>query len=528
MNLKIFPRHSIYVASEKTADFIIDTEISYIHGEPWDRQYGSNNGGTVDFLIQGEGLMVYSYGYPNKTGNVVPVSLSSFTPRMEPYPITVTVSEGAVDYHATTNLFYLPEPKATTGSVVKIDNLYGSLLYRNPTTNGTFQRVFPYGFYGDYSGTFAKCEANVEDYVSKGFNVVNLVEDFSGANMTAVIDTMDRLNLFLQYDMRHSYRNLSAIAEQVPLVKDHPSLLTWYTADEPDGWQYDLDSTEKAHKAIAELDMYHPIALVLNCQNYHFREYTAGADIIMEDAYPVGINATYSVKWDTPCTDTLGDCGCDNCVGSLLDVPNRIDNYEQYNAWIGGAATRKPIWAVPQSFGSEDYWSRYPTAPEVWAMDLMALNHGARARLGWIYTVGDENATPETKKAQNETLEAAAALAKVVTKSPVADYLTSITLTLLKDGNTGGLDVGFWRGKTDGLLCIVNPTEKPIDPAEVELPSEIWTVKIASEPWGSVGWDLLGPKLVKKKGGLPGYATSCVIVTWPGGPKQGAPPADTL
>ena len=368
------------------------------------------------------------------------------------------------------------------------------------------------------SGTFNKSQANIEDYAAKGFNVVNMVEDFAGDNMTAVIDTMDRLNLFLQYDMRHSYRNLSAIAEQVPLVKDHPSLLTWYTADEPDGWQYDLNSTKEAYDVIAKLDPYHPIALVLNCQNYYFREYTAGADIIMEDAYPIGINATYSRKWETPCNETLGDCGCDNCVGSLLDVPNRIDDYQAYGAWIGGAAKRKPIWAVPQAFGNQDYWDRYPTAAEVWAMDLMALNHGAKARLGWIYTVSDGEASSEAKgalSAQNQTLEAAAPLAKFLTKSPVVDYMTSSDLILLYDGNQDGLDVGFWCNPKDGLLCIVNPTDKPIDPAEVELPDGIWTIKIVSEPWGNVGWDLLGPKLVtRKKGGLPGHATSCVLIKW--------------
>lgn len=28
---------------------------------------------------------------------------------------------------------------------------------------------------------------------------------------------------------------------------------------------------------------------VLNCENYYFKEYTAGADIVMEDAYPVDL-----------------------------------------------------------------------------------------------------------------------------------------------------------------------------------------------------------------------------------------------
>lgn len=527
MDLRVMPRYNIYIEGETNADLIVDAEISYIRGEPWDLGYIKNNGGKVDLMIQGHRIQYFTAAVPGKLGNVVSIPLNTLTPQMEPYTITVSITSTSSWYEATTKLFYLPEKNH--GSVVKVDNLFGGLLYRNPTTHGAFKSVFPYGFYGDYSGTFNKSHANIETYVSKGFNVVNLVEDFSSTDMTPVLKTLDRLNLLFQYDMRHSYRNLSSVMEQIPLVKNHPSLLTWYTADEPDGWGDDLGATKAAYNAIAQADPYHPVALVLNCQNYHFREYTAGADIIMEDAYPIGINATYSVKWGTPCNTTLGDCGCDNCVGSLLDVPNRIDQFKEYGAWLGGAAVRKPIWAVPQAFGNEDYWRRYPTVPEVWAMDLLALNHGAKARLAWIYSVAEKSSSSSAKRDidfQNQTFEAASSLAKVLTASPVMDYLTGVPLTLLQDGNKGGLDIGFWRNKTDGLLCIVNPTEKTVNPAEIDLPPDIWTVRILSEPWGSVGWDLRGPKLIaKQSAGLAGYTTSCVLIAWvkTAGPGGGDP-----
>lgn len=45
------------------------------------------------------------------------------------------------------------------------------------------------------------------------------------------------------------------------------------------------------------LDGYHPTSLVLNCENYHWSDYSAGGDIIMQDTYPIGINATWSVRW---------------------------------------------------------------------------------------------------------------------------------------------------------------------------------------------------------------------------------------
>ena len=51
-----------------------------------------------------------------------------------------------------------------------------------------------------------------------------------------MFDALDDYNILYQYDMRGSYLNLTQVAAQIPLVKDRPGLLTYYTADEPDGW----------------------------------------------------------------------------------------------------------------------------------------------------------------------------------------------------------------------------------------------------------------------------------------------------
>ena len=71
------------------------------------------------------------------------------------------------------------------------------------------------------------------------------------------------------------------------------------------------DAPSKAYKRVNELDGYHPVSLVLNCQNYFFTEYThQSADIILGDPYTIGINATWSVVYNTSCTEDYGDCGC--------------------------------------------------------------------------------------------------------------------------------------------------------------------------------------------------------------------------
>lgn len=511
LDVQVTPRHSIYVGSESAIEVIVDAALSYYHGSSYSGA-ASAGGRASDSLrfsiaVGGNAVLSGSVGV-NTTDNVFSFNVSQITPSTTAYPLTLTGSTtSGGNYTASSELFYLPEK--TTGSVVKIDRLYGSILYRSNNTDNTFKPYFPYGYYGSYSGYF-NVTGNPTEYADLGFNALNPVVDFADTDLTYTLDEMDGIDLLFQYDMRNSYQNLTSVAEQIPLVKDHPSLLTYYTADEPDGWGYTFDSTTDAYDLLASEDKYHPTALVLNCQNYYFKEYSAGADIVMEDAYPVGINATYSTKWDTPVNLTYGDCGCDNCAGSfnLLNVPARVDDLRAYAAWLGGAgsaAARKPVWAVPQAFSGEAYWSRDPTAAETWAMDLLAFNHGAKGRLAWIYPPSDV------------LRDATSLLAKVVTVSPVVDYLTGANPVLLRDGRAGNgtLDVAYWSSEdVDGVLVgVVNPVNATVSTSvTIALPEGVNVSEISSQPWGDVSWVLDGSNLVSA-GGLEGLATSYIVLT---------------
>lgn len=492
----------------------MDASLSYYHGStylPGSVSTGNSSSDSLDFTVTVQDQVVVSGTVGiNTTDNLFSFNVSQLTPSTTAYAVTLTGSTaGGGNYTASSELFYLPAK--TTGSIVKIDRLYGSILYSNNNTGGVFKPYFPYGYYGSYSGYF-NVTGNPTAYADAGFNALNPVTDFSDGDMTYTIDEMDGTDVLFQYDMRNSYQNLTSIAQQIPLVKDHPSLLTYYTADEPDGWGYTFDSTTDAYDLLASLDKYHPTALVLNCQNYYFQEYSAGADIIMEDAYPVGVNTTYSTKWDTPVNATYGDCGCDNCVQAwdLLNVAARVDDLRQYAAWLfgdGAAAARKPVWAVPQAFSGEQYWSRDPTAEEAWAMDLLAFNHGAKGRLAWIYPPSDVLAA------------SAARLARVVTVAPVVDFLAGANPVLLRDGRagdgSGSLDVAYWaRGAGEGegvLVGVVNPFNATLSSVQIPLPSGLDVSAVASTPWGNVSWTLEGSTLVAD-GGLPGLATSYVIL----------------
>ena len=53
-----------------------------------------------------------------------------------------------------------------------------------------------------------------------------------------------------------------------------------------------FNTTTTMYDLINFLSRYHPVLLVLNCENYYWLEYLAGTDIIMQDSYPISINAT--------------------------------------------------------------------------------------------------------------------------------------------------------------------------------------------------------------------------------------------
>jgi hypothetical protein len=501
--VQVEPRHSIYVSSEKTATFIVDAALSQYHGEPYrnsTQQLGDPdvqpfNDLYFNILLEStDQVLVTNNVSVNSTDNLFDFDISTLKPQLDAYDIVLSgaSADGNQTFSATTKLFYLPDK--TTGSVTKIDNLNGGLLFRNNATNNEFVPFIAFGFYTSYGGYLELSLDNVKKYYDLGYSAIHPVSSYS-PNLTVILDYFDELNLPFQYDMRGTYQNLTSVEEEVNLAKDYSTLLTWYTADEPDGNQDPFNATSLAYDTITKIDKYHPVGVVLNCQNYFFDEYSQGADFLMEDAYPIGINATWSKKWDTPCNTTYGDCGCDNCLGELQDVSNRIDDLARYQEYLGQSP--KPIWAVPQSFDGEQYWDRNPTEDETWVMNQLSLNHGAKSIMMWTFPTLDHLATANSLQS------------KVITKSPVLDLLTGTQPQALSIPGHQLLDVAYWIVGSQALVSVVNLAYAETS-SEISIQLPFDAAAISSTPWGSVDWKLSGNALEVQ--GLNATATSLVIL----------------
>jgi hypothetical protein len=464
----------------------------------------------LDFEIYNEenGALVVRNSVPvNSTGRVFGFSFSSFTPRETPYQVSIygTSPDGEQSFTASTQVYILPS--RSYGSAVRIDNLFGGLYVQNVFNNWDgWYPVFQNGYYAD--GSYVTPSTNISfehlnTYSAQGFNAINVVPDGSGPDssfpptLAQYWDRMDELNLLNIYDMRYSYRNATQVNDQVSMWKNRTSLFMWYTGDEPDGTSDALNATLITYNQLKSLDPYHPVSLVLNCENYYYAEYASGADIIFEDAYPVGINATWSIPWGTPCNLTYGDCGCDNCDGTLTDVSTRLDQITNYQANIDGQGS-KPNWAVLQAFGNQDYWQSVPSPAEIENMMVLAVNHNAKGITYWEYPSTDEINVESGK------------LGNVLKTAPALDFLfgSNAIKNLPVDGEPL-VDASAWIVGSKMMVGVASEEYVDFDSTiTITLPQA--AASVDQVLYGNSTWSVTGNKL--SKSGLKGLETGILVL----------------
>lgn len=146
--------------------------------------------------------------------------------------------------------------------------------------------------------------------------------------------------------------NIKLFKEEIEALKNHPAILSWYIADEPDGQGILPETLENFYRIITEIDPYHPISVVIMSAEPG-RKFANSCDIIMCDTYPVP---------NSPAKEVVA------AVQGLFDELK----YE------------KAIWYVPQTFGGNEWWLREPTPEEIRMMTWGATLSGARGHQAFI------------------------------------------------------------------------------------------------------------------------------------------------
>ena len=213
----------------------------------------------------------------------------------------------------------------------------------------------PQSVYADYGSV----ERVVEEEATQGINAISpyLDGDAEGRRqgrekLMKLFDRCAQVGLKVQLDVRFASQEpqdeakWAWLKEEVAAFRDHPALLSYYLADEPElGWATP-EQCERGYQKLKELDPTHPVTMVF-CQSQAAARYAKGMDIIMTDPYPIP---------NGPITNVV-----DFCDGIRRDTFDAL-----------------PLWIVPQAFGGGEWWQREPSRQEMRAMTYLALIHGCK------------------------------------------------------------------------------------------------------------------------------------------------------
>lgn len=158
---------------------------------------------------------------------------------------------------------------------------------------------------------------------------------------------------------RHGLMTIPYPTEEWLAVKDHPSILSWYLYDEPEGHGKSPEDMRREYERVHSLDPTRPIGLCHYLWDA-LEKYKDSADFVMSDVYPVLAKRNQG----------------------LTPVSDHIDRLHHLHG------PGFPVWAAIQVFGGPDTeggkWAA-PTPIEVRCMTYLAVAHGAKGVLFFSY-----------------------------------------------------------------------------------------------------------------------------------------------
>lgn len=236
LDVQLRPRYSLYLDSEKTGEFVVNAPLSQFFGKPWPN---STTEGSEQFvfsinLTSNDDPLVENRIAINSTGNVFGFDLSLLTASLDPIQVVLYGGPEGGDpmWTATTELYYLPDK--TNGSVTKLDNLNGGMLFRNGASNNKFEPLLAYGFYSSFDGFLRNVTRNdtsvLQHYADLGLNGITPLTNYRDS--AVVFDAMNKMDLKFMFDMREYYKNLTMVQEQVIRARDADAIFAYWTSDE--------------------------------------------------------------------------------------------------------------------------------------------------------------------------------------------------------------------------------------------------------------------------------------------------------
>lgn len=331
-------------------------------------------------------------------------------------------------------------------NAVKIERVNGGIF-----TNGLV--MIPFGFYTNFPVELSL----LDEEAVHGFNMISPYQKNDKKSLKSRKAYMDRcadLGMRVNYNIcsvaggggavTSKIEGLSAeeksamLRKEIEQFRDHPALLTWYIADQPDARNFPADSLISVYQLIKELDPYHPVTILLESPR-NAAKYSQVADIIMTAPFPVP-------------------------QGSILEVKDytRIPKTE---FWL-----EKPVWIVPQVFGGNEWWKREPNPAEVRAMTYMAIINGASGIQYFIRSA--PNSFPKSASTWSECATLATEINELA-----PDIISPHPAPVLVSDNPG-IHAKAWNRA--GLVTIAVVNDKP-DPAEFKLKMKDWDLTIVAD-----------------------------------------------
>ena len=295
---------------------------------------------SLDLLL-GDKQLALQYRLEPQTRTAIPLSLDLFA--VGDNVITCRLAGDGQELATTTVTLTKLAPKPNE---VKIDNVTNGMIVDG-------RPFLPVGLYCQPEvGTLAEEESLY------GFNVISPYWSRTTvrtkdeiAQIRGQMDHCASVGMRVNYHLEQACMNLQgkqledAIRPEIEAFKDHPALLAWYIADEPEYKSVTPERLQIVYKLVKKLDPYHPIGVCIAVADA-MPKYMQSMDFIMSDSYPIPHESVTR-------------------VADAMDAAHR------------GTINSKPVWDIPQVYGGGELWYREPTANEVRVMTYLAVIHGA-------------------------------------------------------------------------------------------------------------------------------------------------------